>query len=134
MWKLIQIFSTIKCKHKRVKSAALKIASTSIDDTSALVSLQLEYRVLPKFNLSAYGMGKTRGRELYGANSCPGCAPTAAKPERSPARPLALRPQTLVPPGAASSCLHITAAALGGKDGDAAGALRPRLKGRPISF
>jgi len=63
LWKLIELFSTIQCKHKRGNTAALNIPSNSIDDTAALVVLQLEYQVLPN-SLSTWGMGEIREREL----------------------------------------------------------------------
>lgn len=71
LWKSIQILPTIKYKHKRVNTAALKIPSNSTDDTAALVLLQLECWVLPN-DLSTCGMAKIRDRELRGTNSCPG--------------------------------------------------------------
>lgn len=69
LWKSIQIFSTIKYKHKRVNTAALKIPSNSIDDTAALVLLQLEYQVLP--NDQSLWDGENKGERAIGNKLLP---------------------------------------------------------------
>lgn len=93
LWKCIQIFSTIKYKHKSVNITAFQVPPNSTDNTAASGLLQPECGFLPH-DLSTCGTEKTGLRERQGTNSHPGRARPAACAARGTAR--SLQPQPLL--------------------------------------